>query len=231
MTASARDKIDQFDINDDVAADVCDPLYTHVFDKVIHKNCCVNRLQPYSCNSIQYDASTNNDSTSKINYVSQQSHEFGFCPLGPLESYVGESPQWEQVPHVLEAHHLVRNSGKPNFLSCRIPVESHLNISSWLSYLVNYWDTQLLDLLQYGFPLDFCRKQKFSSTEINHTSALQNLDHVSDYVQEELSYRAMIGPFDHKPVPLHVSPLMVRDKQTLIKAGHYGPQLAPWGFS
>ena len=47
----------------------------------------------------------------------------------------------------------------------------------------------------------------------NHASALQNPQHVKAYIDEELSFKAMLGPFNTNPIPLHVSPLMVRDKQ------------------
>ena len=51
------------------------------------------------------------------------------------------------------------------------------------------------------------------STEVNHASAIQNSDHVQQYLQEELTHRAILGPFTQPPFSVHVSPLMVRDKQ------------------
>ena len=65
--------------------------------------------------------------------------------------------------------------------------------------------------------LDFCRNKLLVSTEQNHTSAILHATHVNDYIQEEVGFRAMIGPFKQKPCPLHVSPLMVRDKQDSLK--------------
>ena len=72
-------------------------------------------------------------------------------------------------------------------------------------------------MLEYGFPLDACRDSQFLSTEVNHASALQNIQHVQCYIEEELKFNAILGPFDNKPIPPHVSPLMVRDQQDSLK--------------
>ena len=73
------------------------------------------------------------------------------------------------------------------------------------------------DLLEYGFPLDVHRGTLLTSTETNHASALQNSQHVKSYIQEEHYFQAMLSPFPAKPIPLHVSPLMVIDKQDSFK--------------
>ena len=77
----------------------------------------------------------------------------------------------------------------------------------------NYWDQQLFDILEYGFPLDFERKCSLNSVEENHTSANENMSHISKCLKEELTYEAILGPFDEKPIDMHISPLLVRDKQ------------------
>ena len=83
-----------------------------------------------------------------------------------------------------------------------------------VEHLAQYWDAQLSDLLEFGFPLDASRDNQFICTEVNHALALRNVHHVQSYIEEELKFNAILGPFDNKPIPLHVSPLMVRDKQT-----------------
>ena len=110
-------------------------------------------------------------------------------------------------------HKLVRASGCPNFWGLQIPVQLDLNIPAWRSYLKNYWDQQLVDLLEFRFPLVFNRDSDLVSTEENHASATQVSEHVDEYIQEELSHNAMLGPCDKKPVALHVSPFMTREKQ------------------
>ena len=77
----------------------------------------------------------------------------------------------------------------------------------------NYWDQQLCDLLEFGFPLDFDRTCPLDPIEENHTSANENVEDISQFLEEEIKYQAILGPFDKKPIDMHVSPLLVRDKQ------------------
>ena len=197
----------------DTIAGASDSVSTADSHVLIHGNYDLNSLQLTECDDIPVAASNSEN----FNVVTNQRHKFGFCPLSKLQLYTGESVKHSTTFTDLQAHKLVKASGKPNFLGCRIPVQSNLNIASWRAYLSEYWDAQLLDLLEFGFPLDFQRDSILVSTEKNHTSALQNLQHVQAYIEEELSFKAMLGPFDHKPIPLHVSPLMVRDKQDSSK--------------
>ena len=143
---------------------------------------------------------------------SQMDRPFGAIPLSPLKIYTGLQTNNQKIPDPLLLHHLVRASGCPNFLGLRIPVPSNLNISAWRSHLENYWDQQLVDLLEFGFPLDFDRGSNLVSTEDNHASASKFSAHVDEYIREELSHGAMLGPFDQKLLHLHVSPFMTREK-------------------
>ena len=136
----------------------------------------------------------------------------GVIPLSPLLVYTGKNNDNKQVYDPLLAHKLVRQSGRPNFLGCRIPVDSNLKIKNWRFYLHDFWDKQLVDLLEYGFPLDFDRRAPLMSTEENHASA-QNFDsHVQTYISQELKHGAMLGPFASKPIHLYISPFMTREK-------------------
>ena len=138
---------------------------------------------------------------------------FGFVPQTNLQLYGGEVVRWDTIPDIIKSHYIVKSSGLPNFMRSRIPANTNLNIQNWRSYLRNYWDQQLPDLLEYGFPLDFDRKCPLQRVDSNHKSADIYLNHVKDYVQEELSHKAIIGPFDQLPLTFHISPLMTRDKQ------------------
>ena len=68
-----------------------------------------------------------------------------------------------------------------------------------------------MDLLHYGFPLDFV--SNLTSTYNNHTSALADIEHVRQYVEEERQHEAITDPFHTVPCTLHLSPLMTRAKQ------------------
>ena len=50
-------------------------------------------------------------------------------------------------------------------------MDSKLHIKNWRSYLHDFWDKQLVDQLECGFPLDFDRDAPLLSTEDNHASA------------------------------------------------------------
>ena len=73
-------------------------------------------------------------------------------------------------------------SGLPNFMKLHIPVQTQLKFQSWKKYLDCYWDRQLVDLIQFGFPLDFDRNVVLNSTELNHNSALKYPEHVSNSI-------------------------------------------------
>ena len=147
-----------------------------------------------------------------VKCVQQNGKDFGFLPLNDLMLYTGDDITWTNIPSIIEAHTIVRNSGKPNFMGARIPLASQFNINAWKFYLVQYWDNQIVDLLQYGFPLDFDRSGLLESTYINHSSALKFPDHVQKYIETEKKYGAILGPFDEFPFQCHVSPFLTRHK-------------------
>ena len=137
---------------------------------------------------------------------------FGVIPLSSLLVYNGKPTDNKRVCDSLIAHRLVRQSGHPNVLGCRIPVDSGLNIKNWRFYLKDFWDKQLVDPLEYGFPLDFDRDAPLMTTEENHASAKNFASDVQTYISEELKHGAMLGPFASKPIQLHISPFMTREK-------------------
>ena len=165
------------------------------------------------------------------NCVQQNGNDFGFIPLTTLKKYNGNPVHFDQIPDIITAHNIVTKTGLPNFLGARIPIASQLHPQRWRSYLANFWDKQLPDLIEFGFPLDFCRGGTLQSTEKNHLSALQNTTHVEQYIMEELSYGAIHGPYQEKPFPMHVSPLMVRDKPNSNKKCTIMDLSWPKGFS
>ena len=60
----------------------------------------------------------------------QMEQPFGVIPLSALLVYTGKNTDNKQICDPLIAHKLVRQSGCPNFLGCRIPVDSSLNIKN-----------------------------------------------------------------------------------------------------
>ena len=142
----------------------------------------------------------------------QSDFQFGFIPLGE-QVMPGDLTCNTSKKSLLEIHDTVRQSGKPNFLGARIPVVSQLNVEAWEKHLKGYWDQQLLQLLKFGFPLDFNRDCPLQSEKGNHSSATQFPKDVDAYIEEESRYGAILGPFKENPIQnCHTSPFMTRNK-------------------
>ena len=153
---------------------------------------------------------------------------FGVIPLTNQRVYQGSQTKNKPLFNPLELHKLIKHSGSPDFLGARIPVVSTLNIDKWKLYLKDYWDKHIVDLLEFGFPFNFDRSTVLCSSEKNHASAEQFVSHVQTYIQEEVKRGAILGPFDLKPIELHVSPSMTRDKPDSDSRMHVPLALGPF---
>ena len=92
-------------------------------------------------------------------------------------------------------------------------MNSQLKVSEWEHHLVDYWDRQLLELIRFGFPLDFNRSCELGKYTGNHTSACEHPKDIEAYIHEELLYGALVGPFAENPIAEgHCSPFMTRNK-------------------
>ena len=161
---------------------------------------------------------TNRHSCVDYNRFMQQTQiELGFIPLTDVKLYQGPERYWGIVPDLIQAHKMVISSGLPNFLSCHILVQGPLKPEVWQSYLHDYWDQQLPDPIEFGFPLDFTRMYPLQSTMDNHISANDHVTEVEKYFSTALQHRALLGPFSEPPLPIHVSPLMTRPKSDSAK--------------
>jgi hypothetical protein len=121
----------------------------------------------------------------------------------------GVTDRREDFSLLIETHDTITRSGKPNFQDCRIPVVSDLNIPVWRSLLVNYYDNQLVDLLEFGFPVGYNLDQLPVSEIKNHSGATLHRDYVNSYISKEIQEGVMAGPFASNPLncPLTISPL------------------------
>ena len=144
--------------------------------------------------------------------VAQNGNVFGALPITDQIVYEGPPTTNAPMSDILQAHSKIRQSQLPNFLGCRIPVKGQLHAHIWREYLSDYWDKQLPDLIDYGFPLDFDRTCPLLSTDKNHSSAQQFPQDIEVYLDNEVAYNAMYGPFTEKPIHMHISPLMTREK-------------------
>ena len=130
----------------------------------------------------------------------QMDNAFGVIPWSPLMLYQGPKTNSAATSDIVALHRTVKQSNCPNYMGIGIPVSSKLNIKNWKYYLADYWDQQLVDLLEFSFPLDFDRNFELHSTEENHAFGRDHAHDIECYMQEELKHGAMLGPSDHKPI-------------------------------
>ena len=81
----------------------------------------------------EYIYSNKFSSQDYVKCVQQNGKDFGFLPLNDLMLYTGDNITWTNIPFVVEAHTIVRNSGKPNFMGAR-----SLWLASSISTLGNF---------------------------------------------------------------------------------------------
>ena len=114
------------------------------------------------------------------------------------------------------AHVLASQDDRPNAFGAKIPVLTELNIPKWRSYLTDYIDKDIVEFLQYGWPINYVTDRVPQSSIINHKSADSYSDHVQHYLDTELGFGAIAGPFVANPLHqvLTTSPL-----QTVPKRG------------
>jgi hypothetical protein len=93
-------------------------------------------------------------------------------------------------------------------------VASHINIKLFGELLQGFHDPQILDLIQYGFPLDLDKPSFIPNLAVtNHGSAIQFPAEVDNYFSEETHFGGILGPFPDLPFrDLHCSPLMTAPK-------------------
>ena len=69
-------------------------------------------------------------------------------PLTPIKLYEGKTTDNQPILDIIQLHNIVCRSNCPNFLGCRIPVQTQLKPRAWRYYLQDYWDHQLPDLIE-----------------------------------------------------------------------------------
>ena len=66
--------------------------------------------------------------------------------------------------------------------------------------LSDYSDTEVVELLEYGFPIGFFGKLSKNSEPVqNHKGVTQFPDEVQKYLSKEKQYGAILGPFEQIP--------------------------------
>jgi hypothetical protein len=62
--------------------------------------------------------------------------------------------------------------------------------------LLDYSDHEIVEFLEFGWPVGYVKPDLLLTTVRNHRSALIFFEHTNDYIQKELSYNALVDPFE-----------------------------------
>ena len=106
-----------------MAAGVVNQVSTDNLNMVLDGNCDHSNFSNLQCGN---DIMGVNFQNRHYNAVSNTDHQFGFCPLSPLQLHKGKPVCWKNIPDDLQAHKLITATRKPNVLAARIPVHSQL---------------------------------------------------------------------------------------------------------
>ena len=118
------------------------------------------------------------------------------------------SPSAGLACDIASLYNAVHSQGIPNFCGARIPVSHQLNIPTWRHYADRFDDPDLIDFLEFGFPLSYVLSAMPWPAQTNHASATCHPTHIDHYVATELGYGTLQGPFDHPHSHLFFKPAL-----------------------
>ncbi len=119
---------------------------------------------------------------------------------------------------LLKIYDCVAATRVPNYLGARISIPSGLNIPAWKEELADYYDAQIIDFLQYGWPMSYELPWPPTASVKHHQTALSFPDHIDKYIAKEQQAGALCGPFEVKPFGpwFTTSPMLTRPKKSSI---------------
>ncbi len=105
----------------------------------------------------------------------------------------------DDIRYAIRSHEAVFASGLPNHLRCRIPVRSDLNIGHLKDVLVDYTDKDVVEFLEFGFPVGAMGPIPEKSPCSNYGGALKYSNQIDSYIGKEVEAGSIIGSFDSVP--------------------------------
>ena len=106
-------------------------------------------------------------------------------------------------------------AGTPNFVGARIPLaHTSLNIERWRHLLIGYEHVDLIQHLEYGFPLGLKELPEIETCTRNHGSSYSFFPYLDKFVSNDIQNAGLTGPFLEAPWPdLVCAPLMTAPKK------------------
>ena len=128
----------------------------------------------------------------------------------PLDYFVG-------LHRIVSAPTVGYPAYTPNYLGARIPLHhTSLNIQKWRQHLIGYEGADIVQFLEYGFPLGLSENPPpvLKSSLRNHGSSYQYYPYLDEFLATGLERCELAGPCTIPPFPsVHVSPLMTAVKK------------------
>ena len=78
----------------------------------------------------------------------------------------------------------VRDSGLPNYLATRIYVPSGLLIPVWQEALADFPDSQLVDFLEFAWPIDYSSPLIPTPTFVNNARDVDSDLHINGFIDK-----------------------------------------------
>ena len=107
------------------------------------------------------------------------------------------------------------SQGTPNYIRARLPLEhTTFNLESWRFHLTGYHSPEIIQFLEYGFPLGLGELPTLKPALANHGSAYQYYPWLDKFFSAGLLKGGVTGPCGTVPFsPPMVSPLMTASKK------------------
>ena len=115
-------------------------------------------------------------------------------------------------------HKHLRSSPLPNAFSARIAVPTILNIDFWKAALSSYHDHEIVNFLEFGWPINYTASQWPHPVNHNHPSAVKHASAVQKVINKEVNLKATAGPFSENPFdcPIMLSLLLTVSKNNSL---------------
>ncbi len=99
----------------------------------------------------------------------------------------------------ISVHEAVVASGLPNYMGCRIPLRTNIKMEFFREHLSDYYYRQLVELLEFGFPIGALGPIHDNTPCKNHKGALASPSTIEKYIIKELQEGSVMGPFHNNP--------------------------------
>ena len=115
----------------------------------------------------------------------------------------------------IQLHNAVAACGTYNYMGARIPLpQNKLNVELFREKLKSYADNEIVQFIEFGFPLSVNEGAELNSTMRNHPSAFEYHADVDKFIHKELAAGGLSGPYFTCPFnDVTVSPLMTTEKK------------------